>query len=98
MRKFPHIYAQAQGLQARGHGQIYQAKPKCPCYKQYTQQSYLAKTDLHSSVFLCENPVFKSVRIRMGCDDHHDPDGHKDMIFMEKYGAVQVCFCKIVLL
>ena len=29
---------------------------------------------------------------------HHNPDGYKDGIFTEKYGAVQVCFGKVVLL
>ena len=29
----PDIYAQAWGPQARVHGHIYQANPKCPCYK-----------------------------------------------------------------
>ena len=27
-----------------------------------------------------------------------NPDGHKDMTFMEKYGAVQVCFGEVILL
>ena len=31
-RDLPDIYAQAQGLQARGRGHIYQENPECPCY------------------------------------------------------------------
>ena len=32
-RDLPDIYALARGLQAQGHGHIYQANPDCPCYK-----------------------------------------------------------------
>ena len=43
-----------------------------------------------------------SVWVHPGCGDikwyHHDPDRHKDGIFTEKYGAVQVYFGEIVLL
>ena len=34
-RDLPNIYAQAQRLQARGRWHIYQANPKCTCYKCY---------------------------------------------------------------
>ena len=68
-----------------------------------TQQNYLTKTDLDGSVFLCKNPFFMSVQvvvvIPLGIiTTWTDPYGHKDRIFMEKYGAVQVYFGKLVLL
>ena len=31
----------------------------------YAQQNYLAKMDLDSSIFLCENPVFMSIQVVM---------------------------------
>ena len=43
-----------------------------------------------------------SIWVHPGCDDtkwyHHDLDRHKEGIFTEKYGAVQVCFGEVVLL
>ena len=43
-----------------------------------------------------------SVWVHPGCGDtkwyHHDLDRHKDGIFTEKYGAVQVNFGEVVLL
>ena len=64
----------------------------------FTQQNYLAKMALDGSIFLCENPVFMSVRvvvIPLGITTTWmDPDRHKDGIFMETYGAIQVCLAK----
>ena len=66
------------------------------------QLNYLSKTDLYGSVFLCKNPIFMSVWVMvipLGITTTWiDPDGHKDRIFMKKYGAVQVCFGKVVFL
>ena len=60
------------------------------------------KTDLDSFVFLHKNPIFMSVWVHPGCSDtkwyHHDPYRHKDGIFTQKYGAVQVYFGEVVLL
>ena len=54
--------------------------------------------ELDGSVFLCEIPIL----CLSGCGDttwhHHNPDEHKEGIFMEKYGVVQVCFGEVVLL
>ena len=62
-----------------------------------SQQNYLTKTDLDSSIFLHKNPVFMYKWVCPGCDDttryHHDLDRHKEGIFMEKYRAVQVLLC-----
>ena len=69
------------------------------------QQNYLAKMDLDSSVFFCDNRVFLSNQVvmipsRLGRDDttwyQQNPVGHKDGIFMEKIW--QVHFGKVVLL
>ena len=58
--------------------------------------------NLDGSVFLHKNPFFMSVQvmvISLGIiTTWTDPFVHKDRIFMEKYGAVQVCFGKVVLL
>ena len=67
--------------------------------------------DLDGSIFLRENPVFMTVWVVLMSiqvvvtwyhhdldGHHHNPDGHKDVIFTEKYGAVQVRFGKVVLL
>ena len=47
------------------------------------------------------SPSKSRLYVRPGCGDtkyHHDLDGHKDEIFKEKYGTVQVHFGEIVLL
>ena len=47
-------------------------------------------------------PLKSHFYVHPGHDDtkwyHHDPDGHKDGIFTEKYGGVQICFHEVVLL
>ena len=61
-----------------------------------TQQIYLTKMDLDSFAFLHENSIFMSVRVMVIpvniTTTWIDPDGHKDGVSMEKYGAVQVYF------
>ena len=58
--------------------------------------------DLASSAFFCENPVFMFVQVMVIPLDitttQTNSDGHKDGIFMKKYGAVQVHFDEVVLL
>ena len=65
-----------------------------------TQQNYLAKMDLDGSIFCHENPIFMSVwvvMIPLGITTTWmDPDSHKDGVFTEKYGAIQVHFDKVV--
>ena len=62
-----------------------------------TQQNYLTKTDLDSYVFSVKSCLY----VYPGCGDttwyHHNPDGHKDGTFREKYGAIQGCFDEVVL-
>ena len=43
---------------------------------------------------LHENPIFMSIWVKWY---HHNLDRHKDEIFTEKYGAVQVHFGEVVL-
>ena len=67
------------------------------------QRNYLAKMDFDGSVLLHENHVFIPVWVMVILSGdtkwyHNEPDGHKDRIFMEKYGAVQVCFGEVVML
>ena len=45
--------------------------------------------------FLCKNAIFMYTVCPSSSWYYHDPDGSKDEIFTEKYGAVQVHFGKV---
>ena len=62
-----------------------------------TQQSYLVKMDLDSSIVFCENPVFMSVQIVViPLDVTTTWMDIKTGFSQKKYGAIQVCFRKVV--
>ena len=58
----------------------------------FTQRNYLAKTDLNSSVFFRENPVFMSIQVVV------ISSGITTTWTAENYGAVQVHFDEVALL